>query len=194
MLARALADDRVGQVVAPTRRPLTPHPRLHNPLVDFARLPASESWPEVDGVICALGTTRAVAGSAEAFRMVDFVYSLAIAHLARSRGATRLALTSSMGANPRSIFLYLRTKGQLEEALERLGWDSLTIVRPGLLGGDRKERRPGERFAAGLLGTLAPVLPRRLRISPADEVARFLLDGAIAGPEGTHIVEAGRLA
>ena len=48
--------------------------------------------------------------------------------------------------------------------------------------------------AAGLLGTLAPVLPRRLRISPADEVARFLLDGAIAGPEGTHIVEAGRLA
>ena len=39
-LQRALASPRVQQVVAPTRRPLAPHPRLLNPVVDFDALPA----------------------------------------------------------------------------------------------------------------------------------------------------------
>ena len=37
-LERALASTRVAQVVAPTRRPLAPHPKLLNPVVDFDTL------------------------------------------------------------------------------------------------------------------------------------------------------------
>ena len=194
VLAQALADVRVDQITAPTRRPLPPHPRLHNPIVDFAHLPADEGWWAADGAICALGTTRAAAGSAEVFRMVDLDYALAVARIARERGATRLALVSSTGADPRSPFLYLRTKGELEAAVARLGWTSLTIVRPGLLGGERWESRTAERLFSVLLGALGPVLPPRLRISPAEAVARILLEGAVAGPIGAHIVAAGQLA
>ena len=57
-LALALADDRLTQVIAPTRRPLPPHPRLLNPQVDFEHLPAQAPWWRADAVICALGTTR----------------------------------------------------------------------------------------------------------------------------------------
>ena len=39
VLAQALADTGVAQVVAPTRRTLTPHPKLLNPIVDFKALP-----------------------------------------------------------------------------------------------------------------------------------------------------------
>jgi uncharacterized protein YbjT (DUF2867 family) len=194
VLAQALADQRVTQVVAPTRRPLAEHPKLHNPVLDFVRMPADAEWWRVDGMICALGTTRAAAGSADAFRVVDFDYPLAMARHARAGGATRLALTSSMGADPRSRFLYPRTKGELEVAIGQLGWESLTIVRPGLLGGERAELRRGERFAAAVLDALAPALPRRLRISPAERVARVLLEGVIAGAAGTQLVDAGQLA
>jgi uncharacterized protein YbjT (DUF2867 family) len=193
-LQRALADPRVARVIAPTRRALEPHPKLDNPLVDFAALPDAANWWAVDGAIGALGTTRASAGSAAAFRRVDFEIALDLARRVRAAGATRFALTSSMGANPRSHLLYPRTKGELEDAVRALGFPSLTIVRPGLLGGDRHEFRAGERVAAAILRAATPVLPRRYRISPADAVARMLVDAAIAAPPGVAIVEADRLA
>ncbi len=137
---------------APTRRPLAAHAKLDNPLVDFDRLPAEADWWDVDGVICALGTTRAKAGSDQAFRVVDHDYPLEVARLARKHGASRFALNSSVGANARSKLLYPRTKGEVEEALKAMGFQSLTIVRPGLIGGDRDEFRLGEHVAAAVLG------------------------------------------
>jgi hypothetical protein len=56
----------------------------------------------------------------------------------RKHGAARFALTSSMGADMHSPFRYTRTKGELEDAVIRLGFPSLTIVRPGFLGGERR--------------------------------------------------------
>ena len=46
-----LADARVERVVAPTRRPLPAHPKLLNPIEDFAHLPPLAPWWRVDGVV-----------------------------------------------------------------------------------------------------------------------------------------------
>lgn len=193
-LALALDDRRVDRVVAPTRRPLAAHTKLDNPIVDFARLPEAAGWWSVDGAICALGTTRAAAGSAEAFRLVDFDHALNVARLVREHGATRFGLISSMGADPASRFLYTRTKGELEVAVRRLAFPSLTIVRPGLLGGERDEFRATERIAAAVLRVAAPLLPPAWRISPAAAVASVLVEAAVAGAPGITVVEAARLA
>ncbi|HEV7416104.1 MAG TPA: NAD-dependent dehydratase, partial [Tianweitania sediminis] len=95
VLQQALADTRVTRVVAPTRQPLPPHPKLFNPISDFASMPDDDRWWAVDGVVCTIGTTRAKAGSDEAFRAVDLDLQLAVARHARAHGATRFALTSS---------------------------------------------------------------------------------------------------
>ena len=63
VLKRVLADARVDRVVALTRRPLTPHAKLVNPIVDFEALASDEPWWKVDSVICTLGTTIKAAGS-----------------------------------------------------------------------------------------------------------------------------------
>ena len=194
VIARALADDRITRLVAPTRRPLAEHPKLDNPLVDFDRLPVDAEWWGVDGVICALGTTRATAGSDEAFRRVDHDYPLAVAQLAHRHGATLFALNSSLGADATSRLLYPRTKGEVEAAIKAIGFASLTIVRPGLIGGNRDEFRLGERIASVVLGALGPVLPRRYRISPAETIASALIDAAVAGAPGVHLVQAEQLA
>ena len=193
VLAKALADDRIERVVALTRRPLPAHAKLTNPLIDFAALPADADWWSVDAVICTLGTTRATAGSDEAFRAVDYDYPLAIAKLALRHGAHSFALNSSLGADPHSRLLYPRTKGEVERDLQALGFPSLTIARPGLIGGDRAEFRAGERIAAAVLGVLGPLVPRRYRISPADRIADTLIEGAVAGKPGVYVVEAERL-
>jgi hypothetical protein len=78
VLRQALADSRVTKVVAVTRNPLPPQPRLENPLVDFDALPGEASWWKVNAGICTLGTTMRQAGSHGAFRKVDVDYPLAV--------------------------------------------------------------------------------------------------------------------
>ncbi len=189
VLAQALADPRIGKLIAPTRRPLAPHPKLVNPLVAFDALPADAPWWSVDGVICTLGTTIKKAGSQAAFRRVDHDYPLAVATLARRHGATSSALVSSVGADAASRTFYLRTKGEIENALRALGFPSLTILRPSFIGGDRAERRPSEALVLRLFATLSFLLPRRYRIVPAERIAQKLLAAALATPPGTHLVE-----
>ncbi|WP_295797696.1 NAD(P)H-binding protein [uncultured Microbulbifer sp.] len=193
VLDLALADESVEQVVAPVRQPLSARPKLLTPKVDFDRLPSGADWWQVDAVICALGTTMGKAGSREAFARVDHDYPLAIAQLAHRNGVTTYVLNSALGADPNSRFFYNRVKGQLERDLQRVRFESLTLVRPGLIGGHREEFRPGERVLAVCLGLLGPVLPRRWRINPAKNIAAALLTAALEHDPGIHTVESQHL-
>jgi uncharacterized protein YbjT (DUF2867 family) len=194
VLERLLADDRWTQVVAPTRRPLAAHPKLVNPIVDYEALPLDAPWWEVDAAISTLGTTLRQAGSREAFRAIDHGYIMAIARAVRDRGATRFGLNSALGADPGSLNFYLRTKGKIERDIEAIGFASLTIVRPGLLGGERSESRTGERIGLFVARALEPLLPRKWRISEATRVAAALVDGVANGAAGQVIVSSGDLA
>jgi len=193
VLDLALAEGRIDAVVAPVRHNVVSHPKLFAPTVDFERLPNDVDWWRADAVICALGTTMRAAGSQEAFRRVDHDYALAVAELARQHGTRTFVLNSAIGADPRSRFFYNRVKGELERDLATLDFESLTFVRPGLIGGRRNERRPAERIASIVLRILHPVLPRRLRINPAERIAQALIDAAIAARPGTHIVGSAEL-
>ncbi|MEL1262917.1 NAD-dependent dehydratase [Pseudoxanthomonas putridarboris] len=194
VMQRALASAQVGQLVAPTRRPLPAQARLLNPIVDFDALPDDAEWWRVDTVICALGTTIRDAGSQEAFRRVDYTYPLDIARRTHAHGARTYALVSAMGADAASRIFYSRTKGELERDLLALGFPSLTFVRPGLLGGERPRRRAGEWLASLALRALEPVVPRRYRIVPAERVADALLRAALDAPPGHHVIESEAIA
>lgn len=193
-LDKALADGRIARVTAPSRSALPPHPKLANPIVDFEALPANAEWWRCDAVICALGTTRAKAGSAEAFIRVDHDYPLAIARAAKAHGAQAFALVSAIGADSGSRLLYNRTKGEVEASIAALNYPSYTIVRPGLIGGDREEFRAAERVSEAILRVFAPVLPRGWRISPAEHIADALIEAALAARPGRHVVSAAALA
>lgn len=194
-LAQLLAVPDCSAVVAPTRRALDlVHPKLLNPVVDFDQLPAQAPWWQVDAAICALGTTMKQAGSRAAFRRVDHDYPLAIAQLLRQHGATAFALNSALGADPGSRVFYNRVKGELERELQALGFASLTLVRPGLIGGERAQPRVAERLAGTLLHALGPLLPRRYRINPAARVAAALVDNALRPRAGCHVVGSEQMA
>ncbi|PXW79128.1 uncharacterized protein YbjT (DUF2867 family) [Blastomonas natatoria] len=193
-LSLALHDPRVAQVIAPTRSALAPHSKLVNPIVDYEALPADADWWRCDMVICALGTTRAKAGSAEAFHRIDHDYPLMIATHARAHGARAFALVSAIGADAGSRLLYNRTKGEVEASIGALDYPSYTVVRPGLIGGQRQEFRAMERLSDAVLTLLGPVLPRAWRISPAENIASALIEAAVTAAPGRHIVSAAALA
>ena len=188
VLSAALADPRIGQVIAPTRRALPAQPGLEAPLTDFSALPPDSSWWQVDAVICALGTTIRAAGSQPAFAAVDRDLPIAVAQLARNAGATRFALNSSLGASARGNF-YLRTKAEVEAGIRALGYPVYTIVRPSLIDTERSESRVGERIGLALARTLRPLIPRRYRAVSAEAIARALLAGVLRDDPGERIVE-----
>lgn len=189
VLAKALSHPGVSQVVALTRRALPAHDKLLNPVVDFDDLPPDAPWWRVDAVVCALGTTMRAAGSKAAFYRVDHDLPLMVARLAREHGARAYALNSALGAHPSSRVFYSRTKGELERDLQKLGYPSLTYVRPGLIGGERSESRPGEHLALRVSTWVGPLLPPRYRVVPAERIAHHLLGAVLAPPAGVNILE-----
>lgn len=190
VVRQALADRAIERVVALTRRPLElRHLRLENQVVDFDALPTEAAWWNVDAVICTLGTTMRQAGSRAAFRKVDHDYVLAVARQARAHGAEVFALTSSLGAKAGSGNFYLRTKGEIECDLSAEGFTSLTFVRPSLIGGKREKQRWPEALGLKVFAVMAPVLPRRYRIAPAERIAASLLAAVRAGLPGVRVVE-----
>lgn len=177
LLAGLLADPAVATVHALVRRPLgLTHPKLVVHVVDFARLAA---LPPADEVYLGLGTTIKDAGSQAAFRAVDYEANLAVARAARAAGARRLGLVSAMGADVNSRLFYSRVKGELEVAVQALGFEGVAIARPSMLMGDRaalgQRLRPGEVWTLRLAPLLKPLLPANYRPIQASDVARSLL-------------------
>ncbi|MFP8833322.1 NAD-dependent dehydratase [Hydrogenophaga sp. XSHU_21] len=187
-LRQALSHPQVQRVVAPTRRPLPTHPRLFNPVVDFDHLPEDADWWAVNGVVCALGTTMKLAGSKAAFHRVDHDLPVRVGHLALRHGAQAFAFNSALGADVSSRVFYSRTKGETERDLLALGFPSLTLVRPGLIGGERVESRPAEQLGIRVASGLGRLLPRRYRVVPAEAIARALLQGALSPTPGVRLV------
>lgn len=188
VLRQALAHPQVARVVAPTRRALPSHPKLLNPVVDFERLPEQAEWWAVNAVVCTIGTTMKIAGSREAFYRVDHDLPVRVAQCALRHSAQAFAFNSALGADLRSRVFYSRTKGEVERDLLALGYPSLTLVRPGLIGGDRLEHRPLERVSIGLAQAVRPLLPARWRVVPAEAIARTLLEAALMATPGVRVV------
>lgn len=178
-------DPAVDAVRALVRRPLpSASPRVQVCVADFDRLEAHTEWLAADWVFCALGTTIAKAGSRAAFRQVDFDYPLQVAQLAKAQGARHFLLVSALGANARSRVFYSRVKGELEEAIAALGFESVTFAQPSFLAGERAEVRLGERIAL----KLGCLMPERYRPVQAHQVALALLRAAKAGRPGVRIL------
>lgn len=194
LLDALLESPLYAQVHSLGRRPLPKQaPQLVQHTVDFARLDGV-ALPPVDDAFCALGTTIKKAGSQEAFRAVDHDAVLAFAHAARKAGARCFVVVTALGADPRSRIFYNRVKGEAEASLQGVGFESLVIVRPSLLLGERAEHRRGEHAAIVLSKALGPLLrPFASRPIEARTIARAMLHLAREAPPGARVVPSGEL-
>ena len=153
---------------------------------DFESLPR---LPSADTAVCALGTTIRQAGSKAAFRAVDEEAVVSFAAAAKAADVDHFLVVTAVGANPDASVFYSRVKGAAEQRLVEMGFERLDIIRPGLLLGDRRERRPIE----ALLQRIAPASDRlmhgkwrRYRSVRATNVARCLVGLAANNAPGVY--------
>lgn len=167
-------------------------PKVIQKIVDFSKLSQELQEVKADDVFCCLGTTIRKAGSQAAFYQVDFSYPLEAAKVLQKNGARHFLLVTAMGAKSNSLIFYNRVKGQIEDAVQALGYPALSLFRPSLLLGNRQENRAGEKVSIVLFGCLGflfcgPLL--KYRPIAAENVAKAMLKQANNFNSGVVIIE-----
>lgn len=181
LMEQLLASNDYGEVVIFVRRKSgISHSKLTEYIVDFDK---SEEWKSLvvgDVLFSTLGTTLVVAGSKENQYKVDFTYQYTFAEIAAENGVADYVLVSSAGASATAATFYLKMKGELDEAVQKLKFNSVSILRPGQLYGNRKEKRVTEKLAIKLMFGLNKIgLFKNYRPIHASEVAQAMQRMAI---------------
>ncbi|MGG7621929.1 NAD(P)H-binding protein [Bacillus coreaensis] len=178
-------------VTAIVRRPLSiKHPKLNEVIIDFDHLEQYSEQMVADDVFCCLGTTIKKAKTKEVMKKIDADYPLALAKLTQRLGAKHFLLISSMNANPSSKIWYSQMKGKLEEELSTVPFQTISIVRPSLLLGNRREFRLGEKIAATIFQAVSfvfvgPLL--KVKAIEARQVAQSMYSIAQNNRQGVNI-------
>jgi uncharacterized protein YbjT (DUF2867 family) len=169
-----LADaDHISNVITLTRRPAE-HSRssVHNHVVAFDHLEDYASLFRADVLFSCLGSTRKQAGSIAAQRTVDLEYQYTAAQLAANQGVRHYLLVSASGANCNSNNPYLKMKGELEQRVQVLPFQRISIFQPSLLLGHRTDFRLGEKLGGWILPVLCTIPGlRRFRPINGQQVA-----------------------
>lgn len=193
LLQLLLSDGHFERVISAGRRALPlEHAKLAQAVVDFAAPASFDALAPPEAAFCCLGTTIQRAGSKEAFRAVDHDAVVTFAKAARGKGARTFLHVTALGADAGSRVFYNAVKGQVEDAVAALGFDSVVALRPSILDGERAESRPMERVGLAVGRALGPLLGK-YRPTPARAVAAAMIAWCKRPEPGRHVMEAGAI-
>lgn len=147
LIEQLLTDDRFKMIRVFSRRSLAiKNLKLEEHLINFDN---PEEWKNLvrgDVLFSALGTTLRKAGSEGQQFKIDYKYQYQFAKAASENAVAQYVLVSAAYASPRSKIFYSMMKGILEKDIKKLLYQNITILKPGMLSGERKETRTGEKI------------------------------------------------
>lgn len=191
LLNQLIEDDSWDQIIAVTRRSLnTGSEKVIEVIADPSTIEDVADQLVADTVFCCLGTTQKSAGGRENFRKIDHDYILRCAEITRQNGANTFMLVSSIGAKVGSQSYYAHVKGETERDLANVGFETLDILQPSLLLGNRAERRLKEEIGGVVLPIFSVLLAgplRRLRPILGEQVAKAMAAIAKTARSGTNV-------
>jgi uncharacterized protein YbjT (DUF2867 family) len=161
------------------------HEKLDIHQIDFSRLNEYKDLVKGDILFSALGTTKSDAGSKEKQYLVDYTYQYEFAKMASDNGVPHYSLISSLGANKHSLFFYPKIKGELEESVKLLPFNTIQIFQPPSLIRQKELMRTAEKLsvkffnrltALGVLKSLKPLNVKDLALKMIKEAKSSQLD------------------
>ena len=120
------------------------HPKIQEYLGDLTNLKGFAEDFKADKVFCCIGTTKSKTPDKEVYKNIDYGIPVNAALLCKQNGIATFIVISALGANSDSTIFYNRVKGEMEEAILRIGIVKTHILQPSLIGGKRKEKRMAE--------------------------------------------------
>jgi uncharacterized protein YbjT (DUF2867 family) len=127
------------------------HEKLAEYIIDFSKPCEYGTLMQGDHVYSCFGTNIMKTRDKKMWRISDVDNVIQTADICHKNGALGFAVVSSIGANPKGGNSYLGLKGEMEEGVRTIGFAKLAILRPSFLLGKRKDFRPHELIARGLM-------------------------------------------
>lgn len=192
LLEELLKNDLYDTIRILVRRPVEfNHPKLEKKLVDFSDTESFRLALEgSDTVFCAIGTTQQkVKGDKAAYRKIDYDITVNAARFCKLTDCETFSFVSSVGANSKSRNFYLQLKGEIEEAVKATGLRSVSIMRPSVLLGDRKEFRLGEKISKGIMAAFSFLIPSKYKAVHGRDVAKAMIKLAAKKMEGVQVYQ-----
>ena len=151
-----LESNEYSKVIAFTKRDLgIKNSKLVQHIIDFDQPETYSQLIVGDDFFCTIGTTIKKAGSQKEFRKVDFEYPKQFASFALQNNVTQFLIISSLSANASSSNFYLKTKGEIQEYLKATDFETVAVLQPSLLLGDRTEFRLAEKVGGFFMKVLS---------------------------------------
>jgi uncharacterized protein YbjT (DUF2867 family) len=163
------------------------HDKLEEFIVNFDEPEKWKKWLTGDVLYSAMGTTLRKAGSKDAQYKIDYTYQYQTAKAATANGVKQYVLISAAGSNTKSGVFYSRMKGELERDVKLLPFETIHIIRPGMLAGERTEVRDGERFFTGVMNAVS-FIPGLGKLKPISgiQVACAMINATFRHVVGIH--------
>lgn len=165
------------------------HPKLKEFIIDFEKPEGLKDLVGGDILFSTLGTTLKTAGSKEKQYKVDYSFQYQFAELAANNRIPTYILVSSAGANAQSSMFYPRMKGELDEAVAKLDFQHICILRPSILDGNREEKRMAEKISIKITKVLFRFFFRKYRPIKDEIVAQAMINASLHQKEKFRIVE-----
>lgn len=179
LLEELIRSDEYSLIKTFVRYPIgITEPKVEENVVDFSDPGKFSPLITGDVIFICLGSTIRKAGSVANMEKIDRDLPVNLASIASANGVKKISAVSSIGANPGSANYYLRIKGEMEDGIRKLDFRQVSIVRPSMLLGERKEWRTGEIFGKAVIKTISPLLLGRMkkyRGIHARDVARAMI-------------------
>lgn len=190
-----LKDPSFKKIRILVRRPLEiTHPKLEVQMVAFNNMDDyTQKFGEGDVIFCCIGTTnKKVKGDKATYSAIDVDIPVNAAGIGISKKFKKYLVVSAIGANESSSNFYLKLKGKMENKLKQFPFERISIFRPSILLGNRKETRPGEKMMQGVLKIVSLLLVgplRKYRAIDASDVAKAMINQSKKNGQGIHIFE-----
>ncbi len=195
LLQQLMQNENFDTIRLLVRRPFkNEHSKVDVKLVDFSDHESFKLGIDGSGVVfCAVGTTqKKVKGDKEVYRKIDHDIPVNAARFCKETGCNNFSFVSSVGADAKSKNFYLQLKGEVEDEIKKMNLESVSVFRPSILLGDRKESRPAERIGQITMQTFSFVFINNLRkYKPihAKEVGAAMIYAAKQQKSGFSIYE-----
>ncbi|TVZ52888.1 NAD(P)H-binding protein [Dokdonia sp. Hel_I_53] len=186
-----IKDASFSKVKLFTRRPTEfSHEKVEEIICDLLDMNTFKDDFIGDVVFCCIGTTKAQTPDKEKYHAIDFGIPVNTAKLAKEKGITNYLVISSMGTSTNSPFFYVRTKGEMERDVLKVGIENTYILKPAFINGRPNEERKGEKIIKSMMSVLDVILIgplKKWRSTQATEIAKAILQLALKPVDHSEI-------
>lgn len=140
LLNMILRDDFIESVTVLNQYPSNiKDERVKEIIVDFDHLEEHEAVFDVDCLFCCMGTNSKKNKNLPASEAAQFEITIKAAELARKHNVSQIHVVSTITSNPNSLIFYNRLKGEMDQKIIKLNFESTFIYRPAFITGKRSK-------------------------------------------------------